>query len=430
MSSDTIVTSPEQAKLHLARNLAAYTASWYSYGKAGLPQFAADKLKFVESKVQAEVTKLVDTSAVLDTVDSQIDSAVNYGNTRVSELKDKVQDAKDRVETVRAQALNSALDARTQVEVAGLGVYDRVIALPEDVRNQITETGLRVRSARESATDSVKLHTIYGITTILDVSERAVSHLLPEGQEDESEDAVASTAATEEPTNVNLTGFAPLAPRIMLLSQTVSKRVRRRVQAKLGETPLKLRTNLDEIVHVNLMEYADTFFGSVNTATSSAVEAASQFTSDVGTAASAAKETVTKTKETVTKSVTDSLASAKEKVATPVEQTWALVRSELLHLQQLAREQNGPGMAEESKDGEKNAEGLDDSAANEHEELVLSELALALRSVVFPALISWMSNECLPYFAKLAGLTRQQVGIAVEDETKTEESSATITKSS
>jgi len=426
MVSGTVAISEEQAKLNLARNLAAYTASWYSYGKAGLPQFAADKLQFVESKVQAEVSKLVDTSAVLDTVDFQIDSAMNYGHIRVSELKDTVQDAKDRVETVRAHA-------RSKVEVAGLGVYDRVITLPENLCNQITQTGLRVQAARESATDSVKLHTFNGITRVLDASERVVNHLLPEGQEEKSEHPAAPTTASYEPSDVGLADFAPLAPRIMLLSQTVSKRVRRRVQAKLGDTPLKLRANIDEIVHVNLMEYANTFFGKVNLATSSTVEVASQFTSDVGSAAFAAKEAVTWTKETITKTVANSLVGAKETMNSPLEQTWTRVRSELLHLQKLAREKNGAGLAEESNDdGAGNAEGLDDSAVIEHEELVLSELALALRFVVFPGLFSWLSNECLPYYvAKLTSLTHQQLGVdVVEDEPRTtEESCGTFTKS-
>jgi hypothetical protein len=157
---------------------------------------------------------------------------------------------------------------------------------------------------------------------------------------------------------------------IFTLSCTVSKRVRKRVQAQLGNAPLKLRSNLDELVHVNLLQYARMFLDRISAVgSSSAAGAASILRGSVGLLSSGLP------------ALTAALSGTMDGLwGTP---GGARLRQELLRLQTVARQQQ-EGIEDPDADSQSNGEG--------HDSLVLQELALALRTVVLPALLSWASS--------------------------------------
>lgn len=425
--SDPKVTNASETnpvvKIDAARNLLAYTASWYASGKNVLPEFAVNQLQNVEAVV-ANKLETVDTNSLLDNLDGRIDGIVYYGQEQVLSAKGRVLDVKNRVESAREQITN-----------AGSGVYHRVAALPTEVTTSI-QSGIDI--VRKEASK----RTVDGFTKVLDVSEASIELLLPEDEgstDSSSEEVPAVVEATPESASEDFKyvpeSLAPFAPRIKLLSKTVSKRVLKRVEAKLGDAPLKLRTNLEEMVHVNLLEYAEQFMGSVSSAPTFAYSAATAVSDNVkesvNTVVSNAKGQVVMLKDQVSGRVTNLVATA----STPVEHAWNRVRTELLRLQAAGRDlQVGETKTVEGAEDENVGVNVDAPNAEidevvDHEALVLSELALALRTVAFPALMAWVSAQVTAATSRVAkGSTAAALEPAEVVETVAAETKAAETK--
>jgi hypothetical protein len=446
--TQTESTQVAQPKIQVARSLIDYSASWYAYGKGVLPVYAASQLQSVEKVVVDQVTTRVDPDALLNVLDIQIDGAVQYSAGQVMAVKKKVDDVKARVDTVRNQAVDSAQYARSQLELTTSDVYHRVTTSPAVVSDQLQGVKTRIGGARDSVTvylgstleavkdqavqraDAVKSqaveNAVYGITCLLDASEAGVNRLLPEVETEESK---GEGCVDKEDEGVPVpASLSPLVPRIRLLSHTVSKRVLKRVEAQLGGAPLKLRANVEELVHVNLMEYADKFMqgaAAVSLSTSGAASALSaSVSSSVESVATVVKGRACTLKDTVSGTVTTAIA------ASPLETTWAAVRQELLVLQKRARHTaataaNPPACT--SSEGEGEGEGVSCTVEEEHEALVLSELALALRLVVLPALVSWVSASML---SRLPGHQMVVSDEVVPDESKEAEAETPVSTES
>jgi hypothetical protein len=388
----------------IARNLMMYSASIYTSSKNVLPQFALSRVEQVEGAVVTQITNYVDPDALLNSVDEKIDNVVMFGQNKVTSLKGRVIDIKTQVDTARTHAIDTVRAVPAALQDQIIEVRGRVNAAQEAVSASVVDT---LELARSQATS----RAVSGINRVLDFSEAGLDRYLPapDGEIDEAKANTQETDnLTEEP---GVVSFAPVVPRLQLLSKTVSKRVLKRVQDQLQGAPLKLRSNLEDIVHVNLLEYADNFMSDFSSKVNAVYDVANATAVELKSAADRYQENVS---EVVSSTVGPALAKA----AAPVEQSWSKIRLELVRLQAVARRRQLEGETEETKTDDVKLD-EDEGVMDEHEELVLSELASALRSVVLPALVSWTSAQILKSYSIASGVFFTRFATA-DDEKKPE----------
>merc|ERR1712227_625580 len=186
---------------------------------------------FEETVVKAaELSPVKLDRSTVETLDSNVDSALKYGEETKEAVKAKVNSTKEIV----VDTVYSTKDAVVErVNCTKDTVIETVTSTKETVVGKVTTT-------KEAAADTAN--------QLLDVSESYVEHYLEELKEEEEEAKPVSSGLEQGRKEPKAVGT-----RIFELSKTVSKRMQKRAFA--GMDSLKLRT--EQVVHLDLMQYSE-----------------------------------------------------------------------------------------------------------------------------------------------------------------------------
>lgn len=219
---------------------------------------------FEETVVKAaELSPVKLDRSTVETLDSNVDSAIKYGEETKEAVKAKVNSTKeivvDTVYSTKDAVVERVNCTKDTVVETVTSTKDTVVGKVNTTKETVVDT---VNSTKEALASQVACtkETVVGKVTstkeaavdtanqLLDVSESYVDHYLEELKEEEEEAKPVSSDLEQERKETKAVGI-----RIFELSKTVSKRMQKRAFA--GMDSLKLRT--EQVVHLDLMQYSE-----------------------------------------------------------------------------------------------------------------------------------------------------------------------------